>query len=174
MAVSDHSIKKIRMKIKEILIKCWEFRRDIKSKPVGRRAGCVWRYSLRNNIFTSYFCRTKKQKNNTSLNYFDRIKIMSSVKPKMKRFFESRTVSGRTKTLTDVIRSYINDSSDYHVSKNASINTFLTFFRKILVQMLILLKLNKIPIFNPESKLKIIFNSIIVSYSCFYLFISSL
>lgn len=44
------------------------------------------------------------------------------------------------------------------------------FIRKVFK----LLKLNKIPMFNPESKIKIIFNSIIVTYSLFYLFLISL
>lgn len=42
---------------------------------------------------------------------------MASIKPKIKKFFENKTINGKTKTLTNVIRNYINDSSDYHVDK---------------------------------------------------------
>lgn len=60
---------------------------------------------------------TRTGKKHSVMNFFDRIKIMAVIKPKIMRFFETRTLSGRTHGLTIIIQDYINDLADFHVEK---------------------------------------------------------
>ncbi|KAL4509355.1 hypothetical protein ABPG72_018286 [Tetrahymena utriculariae] len=118
--------------------------------------------------------KSRQRISNVTLNYFDRIKIMAQIKPKIKKFFENKTIFGMTRQLNNVIRNYINDSSDYHVDKKIGSNFFLSIFKSFLYKLYLFSQLYKLPLFDPESRIKVFFNSIIVTYNCFYLFIISL
>lgn len=85
-------------------------------------------------------------------------------------------MSGRTKYLTDNIRTYVNDITDFGKSiKNGGwITKLFTSLYLSLEKVFSIIGLDKIPLFDPESKIKIVINSIIVSYNCFYIFLISI
>ncbi|EAS03524.2 cyclic nucleotide-binding domain protein (macronuclear) [Tetrahymena thermophila SB210] len=98
------------------------------------------------------------------------------IQPKIKRFFYTKTYAGKLRHLTLPVRRTVNDSADYvHQETNRScIRQFVFNVISFIEKVCYFLKLNKIPIINPENKLKILFNTIIVTYNCFYLFLRSL
>lgn len=89
----------------------------------------------------------------------------------MKKFIEKRTVYGRTKHLTNMIRMYIGDEADYVANRGG--NSLTISLKKVISWICITLKLDKIPLFNPENQIKLIINTIIVAYNLFYLFLIS-
>jgi len=105
------------------------------------------------------------------------LKFLISIKPKLKKFMTSRTVSGRTTLLSNRIRNYINDAVDYTKQptniKNAG-SKLLDGFLFNLEKTFKFFGLNHLPLFDPESKIKIFVNSLIVAYNCFYIILVSL
>ncbi|KAL4479889.1 hypothetical protein ABPG74_020405 [Tetrahymena malaccensis] len=102
-------------------------------------------------------------------------KIYNFILPKIKRFFFLKTLHGKTKKLTFQMRKIIGDKSDQYLNESQGYASFLS------PRLLILLEklgqyffLNKIPIFNPENIFKILFNIMTMTYSSFYLFMTSL
>ncbi|KAL4479885.1 hypothetical protein ABPG74_020401 [Tetrahymena malaccensis] len=103
-------------------------------------------------------------------------KFFMMIKPKIKKFFQTKTVIGRTRVLNDTIRKYIGDLSDFGfaIKQKNSLNKFLTLMLLWLERLFVFLRFNRLPLFDPESKIKIILNSLIVTYNCFYIFIISI
>lgn len=102
---------------------------------------------------------------------------MISIKPKLKKFIQNRTVFGRTRVLSNRIRNYIGDIVDFiKFSKEAPsgchkiIEGLLYNFSKAMK----FIGIGHLPLFDPESKVKIVINSIIVAYNCFYMILISL
>ncbi|KAL4509352.1 hypothetical protein ABPG72_018283 [Tetrahymena utriculariae] len=98
------------------------------------------------------------------------------IQPKIKRFFYTKTYAGKLRHLTLPVRRTVNDSADYvhQETKKSFIKLFIYNVISFIEKVCYFLRLNKIPIINPENKLKIMFNTIIVTYNCFYLFLRSL
>ncbi|KAL4507365.1 hypothetical protein ABPG73_012053 [Tetrahymena malaccensis] len=118
------------------------------------------------NIKTENFVRMKSEM----------FKLFTFIKPKIKKFLLNRTMLGRTKSLTPQVRLHINDYSDFNMTvdkKNIAVSFFLYLLNllEILYQKL---RLNQIPLFDPENTFKIIFNTIIVMYNWFYIILVSL
>lgn len=78
--------------------------------------------------------------------------------------------------LTSVVRHTINDSVDYEMRKDeiSRCQFFLGSFLDVLDSVYVACGIEKIPIFNPENPIKIIFNCVIVVYNCFYLYLRTL
>lgn len=108
-------------------------------------------------------------------NMQDSIKIITRVLPQIRRFLETKTIAGKTKYLNEDIRQYISDKADY--VQNADNTSLLQYFGSILFTVgdtiCVFLKLDKIPLFNPENILKLALNTIIVAYNCFFIFLIS-
>ncbi|KAL4509351.1 hypothetical protein ABPG72_018282 [Tetrahymena utriculariae] len=102
-------------------------------------------------------------------------KIYNFILPKIKKFFFLKTIHGKTRKLTVQMRRIIGDKSDQYLNESKGCATFFSHKLLILLEKLSqYFFLNKIPIFNPENIFKIIFNIMTVTYSCFYLFMTSL
>ncbi|KAL4493489.1 hypothetical protein ABPG72_007497 [Tetrahymena utriculariae] len=102
------------------------------------------------------------------------INFLTNFKMKTIGFYRNFTYSGKAIFLNHLTRKVINDLSDYHLDKQAR-QKFLSFKKTIqfIEKLFILLRLNKLPLFNPENIYRIIFNSILMSYNCFYLILIS-
>ncbi|KAL4479880.1 hypothetical protein ABPG74_020396 [Tetrahymena malaccensis] len=104
-------------------------------------------------------------------------KLIIQILPKMRKFLETKTYLGRTRFLNERIRGLIDDQSDFNKIKGYSQNLFTKMFECILSfieKVCILLRLDKIPLFDPENMTKLAINTIIVTYNCFFLFITSI
>ncbi|EAS03521.2 cyclic nucleotide-binding domain protein (macronuclear) [Tetrahymena thermophila SB210] len=103
-------------------------------------------------------------------------KLFTFIKPKIKKFLFNRTMLGRTKQLTPQVRQHINDYSDFttEIDKRNVALSFLLYLLNLLEILCYKLRLNKIPLFDPENIFKIIFNTIIVTYNWFYIILVSL
>ncbi|KAL4509361.1 hypothetical protein ABPG72_018292 [Tetrahymena utriculariae] len=104
-------------------------------------------------------------------------KLVIQILPKMRKFLETKTYNGRTRFLNERIRGLIDDQSDINKRQGYSQN-YLTKFLQCILSLIekicILLRLDKIPLFDPENMIKLAINSIIVTYNCFFLFITSI
>ncbi|EAS03516.2 cyclic nucleotide-binding domain protein (macronuclear) [Tetrahymena thermophila SB210] len=104
-------------------------------------------------------------------------KLIIQILPKMRKFLETKTYLGRTRFLNERIRDLIDDQSDFNKRKGYSKNYFakmLECFLSIIEKICVLLRLDKIPLFDPENMIKLAINTIIVTYNCFFLFITSI
>ncbi|EAS03515.3 histone acetyltransferase family protein (macronuclear) [Tetrahymena thermophila SB210] len=116
------------------------------------------------------------KKNETTKKFQTQIRMVTFILPKMRKFLETKTFSGKVRYLDSNIRMYINDlSDDLQFLMKRKLN--FSFFFNILIEFILLilrcLRIDKIPLINPENPIKLIINTIIVAYNCFYLFIMS-
>lgn len=103
-------------------------------------------------------------------------KMVSFFLPKMRKFLETKTMIGRTKNLNLKARNFINDFTDFdrgESKKKVLISIIWNEFLSIIEAICSALRLNRIPLFDPENNLKLCFNTLIVCYNLFYLFIIS-
>ncbi|KAL4479879.1 hypothetical protein ABPG74_020395 [Tetrahymena malaccensis] len=116
------------------------------------------------------------KKNETTRKFQTQIRMVTFILPKMRKFLETKTFSGKVRYLDSNIRKYINDLSDdlqFLVKKKLSVSYFFNIFIEFILLVLRCFKIDKIPLINPENPIKLIINTIIVAYNCFYLFIMS-
>ncbi|KAL4445661.1 hypothetical protein ABPG74_006212 [Tetrahymena malaccensis] len=124
--------------------------------------------NLKSKIFFSQIQNQKKKEVGFSINF------LTNFKMKTLGFYRNFTYSGKAIFLNHLTRKVINDLSDYHLDKQAK-QKFMSFKKtvKCIEKLFIMLRLNKLPLFNPENIYRIIFNSILMSYNCFYLLLIS-
>ncbi|KAL4509354.1 hypothetical protein ABPG72_018285 [Tetrahymena utriculariae] len=103
-----------------------------------------------------------------------KIKLISKIKQKFCAYLQNHTLQGRTKILDSNIRNMISDDCDYGYSrykKKKQIHSlFIEVLEYIIEKLIYITRLEKLPLFDPENPVKIIFNSIIVAYNCFFLY----
>ncbi|KAL4466526.1 hypothetical protein ABPG72_000733 [Tetrahymena utriculariae] len=92
---------------------------------------------------------------------------------RIKAFFYNKTYSGKTRQLTEKVRLKIGDKSDY-VDQDHRLSMHVKIIDLIGIKIKKIIDKVKIPLFNPEQKWRILFNSIIVIFNCFYLYVISL
>ncbi|KAL4434897.1 hypothetical protein ABPG74_021236 [Tetrahymena malaccensis] len=102
--------------------------------------------------------------------------IIEKIKPLFLNFINKYTLFGRQKHLADQSRKLIDDFSDkFNYQKQINNNSILFFIVKqtkkvlIIFEQLFIKILEKVPLFNPENKLRIFINGLIVLYNCFFL-----
>lgn len=85
-------------------------------------------------------------------------------------------MSGKMRHLSLNVRNTINDLTDYEMrgESKSFFGKFLAIILNILGKLYTLSGFEKIPIFNPENKLKIIFNCVLLVYNIFYMYLRSL
>ncbi|EWS72073.1 cyclic nucleotide-binding domain protein (macronuclear) [Tetrahymena thermophila SB210] len=103
-----------------------------------------------------------------------KIKLISKIKQKFCAYLQNHTLQGRTKILDSNIRNMISDDCDYgynrYKKKKQIHSLFIVVLEFIIEKLIYLTRLEKLPLFDPENPVKIIFNSIIVAYNCFFLY----
>ncbi|KAL4509362.1 hypothetical protein ABPG72_018293 [Tetrahymena utriculariae] len=116
------------------------------------------------------------KKNETTKKFQTQIRMVTFILPKMRKFLENKTFSGKVRYLDSNIRMYINDLSDdlqFLIQRKLSVSYFFNILIEFILLILRCLRIDKIPLINPENPIKLIINTIIVAYNCFYLFIMS-
>lgn len=88
----------------------------------------------------------------------------------------SNTVFGRTLALNSRVRQYINDKVDdfKRRSEQGMLSHLVHNLLLSLEKCFKCVGLDRIPLFNPESMMKIIINSVIVAYNLFYMILITL
>ena len=78
--------------------------------------------------------------------------------------------------MTIQVRKTINDLADYEAISEikSSLHILINSILYGLSRLYTFLRIDKIPIINPENIWKVTFNCILVTYNCFYLFLRSL
>ncbi|KAL4507368.1 hypothetical protein ABPG73_012056 [Tetrahymena malaccensis] len=103
-----------------------------------------------------------------------KIKLISKIKQKFCAYLQNHTLQGRTKILDSNIRNMISDDCDYgynrYKKKKQIHSLFIVVLEFIIEKIIYITRLDKLPLFDPENPVKIIFNSIIVAYNCFFLY----
>ncbi|EAS03805.2 histone acetyltransferase family protein (macronuclear) [Tetrahymena thermophila SB210] len=114
------------------------------------------------------------------LNSIDKvIRIITFIKPQVLKFFENYTMSGRYRQFNLDSRLLVNDRIDFSqyisTKKPSFVKQILNAFYSVFLLMIdtFFLLLSKLPLINPENKIRIIITSIIVCYNCFYLLLVS-
>jgi hypothetical protein len=92
----------------------------------------------------------------------------------MNKFILSQTIFGKTKNMTLLARNYIRDLVDFQTNISKNQLKLLKYIHLLQKYIKNIFRLNKIPLLDPENHLKIIFDSILVSYNCFFLLLVSL
>ncbi|KAL4509353.1 hypothetical protein ABPG72_018284 [Tetrahymena utriculariae] len=104
------------------------------------------------------------------------IEVIQKFSNRFKQFFTKRTLKGREKLLSSKIRQQILDLSDFFMTENECCQNPQIFNKKIQIFMYLfkMFRIDKIPVFNPESLLLRLYNLVIAIYNCFFLFIITL
>ncbi|KAL4483325.1 hypothetical protein ABPG72_007967 [Tetrahymena utriculariae] len=118
----------------------------------------------------------KKNRKQTADQKLNLKSIIEKAKPLFLNFINKYTLFGRQRQLTDQRRMLIGDCSDKfnyqnHIKDNSTLSVIMKQTKKflIIIEQLFITILEKFPLFNPENKLRIFFNGLIVCKNCFFL-----
>ncbi|KAL4432256.1 hypothetical protein ABPG74_020224 [Tetrahymena malaccensis] len=127
-----------------------------------------------------YMAQSKKQRKNAITYVIKSEYILQKLKPFLISFLAKFTSLARQKYMKDQSRTLIADSSDrftYSQKETKNILSQILYLFPLFLQNLekfIIIIFQNVPLFNPENKIRILVNALIVCYNCFYLFIISL
>ena len=78
--------------------------------------------------------------------------------------------------LNNRIRSSIQDNADYGYTKPRKKihSVFLHIVEYFIEKLIIITRLDKLPLFDPENSFKLFFNIVTVAYNCFFLYFMSI